>query len=291
MFLGDFVEAFLLLLLVPFLFGDLFSNSDEDDPAPDILGSEGDDTLDGTTEPEEIYGGAGDDGIAAWSGDDTVEAGEGDDFVLAEDGDDLVFGGAGDDLVDGGSGNDTIWLGEGDDETADDGVSPGPEFDTGPEGDDFISGGAGNDVLLDWIGSDTLVGELGQDFLFALDDYGSDTPDSLSGGWGEDTVWGDDGDTLSGGGFTDDIVVTLDETDDASVTITDFDAKSETLFLDVDRDAFESATGNDLSMTSDPATGDVALFLAGQKVAHLLAPTGDFTLGNVSLPEWMRLAA
>ncbi len=284
------MEALLLLLFVPLLFGDLFSQED-DEPAPDIVGSDQGERLEGTTEGEEIYAGGGDDLVTAWDGDDLLRGEAGDDELLAEGGDDLVFGDEGDDLADGGSGNDTIWLGDGDDEIADDGLSPGPDFNTGPEGDDFISGGAGNDVLLDWRGSDTLVGELGNDFLFATDDFGSDAPDSLSGGWGVDTVWGDDGDTLSGGGFTDDIVVTVDETSDASVTITDFDAASETLFFDVQQDAFEPLTGNDLSMTTDPATGDVALFLAGQKIAHLVAPAGGFTLGNVSLPEWMRPAA
>lgn len=287
------MEFLVLLMIVPFLCGDLFQKDDDEDPAPDINGSAGNDTMDGTERGEEIYADAGDDVITAWSGDDLVQAEEGDDLVLGEAGHDLIFGGAGDDLVDGGSGNDTIWLGDGADEMPDpeDGFDLGPDFEISAAGDDQVVGGAGNDFLIDRLGSNTLRGDLGDDIVVGVDDTGTTTPDQLFGGWGRDYLVGDDGDTLSGGGFTDEFSVVLNERDDAAVMITDFDSATETLFLEVDEQAFAGATGDDLVVQVDPATGDVSLLLQGQKVVHLVDPAGSLRPGSILLPEWMRPAA
>ena len=287
------MEFLVLLMIVPFLFGDLFQKDDDDEPAPDINGTQGDDSISGTTQNEEIYADAGNDVIAAWSGDDVVQAEEGDDLVLGEQGDDLIYGGTGDDLVDGGSGNDTIWLGDGADEIPDpeDGFDLGPDFETSAAGDDQITGGAGNDFLIDRLESNTLRGDLGDDIIVGVDDDGTNLPDQMQGGWGADYIVGDDGDTISGGGSTDEYNVVLNERDDAAVTIVDFDSATEQLFLSVDEQAFAGATGDDLAFQVDPATGDVSLFLQGQKVVHLVDPAGGFNPGSIFLPEWMRPVA
>lgn len=284
------MEVLLLLLVVPFLFGDLFQKDEDEEPAPDINGSTADDTLDGTQDGEEIYAGAGNDVIAAWSGDDLVQGGEGNDFVLGEGGRDLIYGGAGADLVDGGSGNDTIWMGDGDDEIADVGIAPAPEFDTGSAGDDKISGGDGDDLMGDWQGANTLTGELGDDFLVTTDDRDTASADLLFGGWGQDTVFGDDGDTMTGGGFDDFFVVNTDETTDSAVTITDFDGDNEILRLAFDADTFEGSTVADVTAVTDPQTGDVSLFMAGQKLVVLTDPVA-FDPSKVEFPSWMFPAA
>ena len=77
MFLGvGVVEYFLLLLCVPFLFGDFFGGNNDDDGSdtngPDIVGTEADDALQGTDLAEFITAGAGDDFVAAGLGDDTL---------------------------------------------------------------------------------------------------------------------------------------------------------------------------------------------------------------------------
>lgn len=280
-----------MLLLVPFLCGDLFGGNDEDDEAPDVIGTAGNDTLNGTEAGEKIMAGAGDDGIAAWSGDDTVNGEEGNDFVLGEMGDDLIFGDAGDDLADGGAGNDTIWLGEGDDIIADDTLVLDPEFNTGAAGDDRISGGDGNDFLIDWQGSDSLNGELGRDTVVSVDDYGTDhAADVNSGGWGMDTLWGDDGDTMTGGGNADDFTVYVDEADDSAVTISDFDGANETLFLELPADIFDGSVP-ELSAVTDPLTGDVTVSADGKPVAVLTNPANFDLATNVLLPWWMTQAA
>jgi Ca2+-binding RTX toxin-like protein len=214
--------------------------------------------------------------------------------VLGEAGADLIYGGAGDDLVDGGSGNDTIWLGDGEDEMPDreDGFDLGPDFELSSAGNDQVTGGAGDDFLIDWLGSDTLRGDLGDDLIVGIDNDGTTAPDRLEGGWGSDYIVGDDGDTISGGGGSfDEYNLVLNERDDAAVMITDFDSATEHLFLSVDEQAFAGATGDDLTMQIDPASGDVTLFLQGQKVAQLIDAANGFKPGSVFLPEWMRPVA
>jgi Ca2+-binding RTX toxin-like protein len=166
-----------------------------------------------------------------------------------------------------------------------------PEFEGNVAGDDKITGGGGEDYLIDWLGSDTLRGDLGNDLIVGLDDDGTSAPDLLDGGWGKDYIVGDDGDTLVGGGFDDEFNVFLNEDNDAAVTITDFDGEAERLYLSVDEETFAGATEDDLTMEVDPVTGDISVFLLGQKVVHLVDPAGGFSLSNVFLPEWMLQAA
>jgi Ca2+-binding RTX toxin-like protein len=98
-----------------------------------ILGSLGDDALDGTNR---------DDVIVALDGDDTVSAGRGDD---------VVCGGWGGDEIDGGNGRDRLHGGE------------GADVLVGRNGDDVATGGSGADRLAGGNGDDTLDGGLGDD--------------------------------------------------------------------------------------------------------------------------------
>jgi hypothetical protein len=81
---------------------DTFVAAPFDDIQPRISadGGDGDDTIYGSTNPDEINGGPGDDSLYGLDDADDVDGG---------DGADLIFGGAGDDGLTGGPGTDTIY--------------------------------------------------------------------------------------------------------------------------------------------------------------------------------------
>jgi Ca2+-binding RTX toxin-like protein len=65
----------------------------------------GDDTINGSSEGDALYGYNGADVISGKSGDDTIYGGKGKDSLYGGDGVDTIFGGKGNDLLDGGSGS------------------------------------------------------------------------------------------------------------------------------------------------------------------------------------------
>ncbi|MEM7620208.1 MAG: calcium-binding protein [Pseudomonadota bacterium] len=73
-----------------------------------IVGTDGQDNLEGTISDDLIFGLGGDDEIKGNDGDDQLYGGSGDDTVDGEDGDDVLIGGEGVDTLIGGFGNDTI---------------------------------------------------------------------------------------------------------------------------------------------------------------------------------------
>ena len=117
-----------------------------------IVGTPGDDTLQGTPERDVIWGG------------------DGDDTILGSLGNDLLCGGPGADLVHGGRGNDIADGGAGDDDRV-----------IGDLGDDKLTGGPGNgDEVAGSLGIDTLNGGPGN-FDFVHGDYGYDRMDGGPG--------------------------------------------------------------------------------------------------------------
>jgi Ca2+-binding RTX toxin-like protein len=117
-----------------------------------IVGTEGDDVLQGTPERDVIWGGGGDD------------------TILGSLGNDLLCGGPGADLVHGGRGNDV----------ADGGAGDGDRV-IGDLGDDKVLGGAGDDdEVAGSLGIDTLNGGPGN-FDFVHGDYGYDRMDGGPG--------------------------------------------------------------------------------------------------------------
>lgn len=96
----------------------------------DILGTTGNDVLNGTVN---------DDVIDAQSGDDTVYGGSGNDVTYGWYGNDLITGEAGNDSLYGENNADTIYGGAGDDWIVGDGI--------GDVGRDRLIGGAGADTL------------------------------------------------------------------------------------------------------------------------------------------------
>jgi Ca2+-binding RTX toxin-like protein len=170
---GDFDDAFVAVSDAPLSEEDLEALLDEIGISR-IVGSDGNDVIEGTNDDDQIiglegndrlFGGKGDDVIEASDGNDRADGGKGDDAIFGEDGNDRLFGGKGEDEIDGGDGND--WLFGGDD-------------------DDLLDGGEGNDSLNGGDGYDTLLGGGGNDTLIAGDDGAR-----MAGGLGNDIMKGD----------------------------------------------------------------------------------------------------
>jgi len=149
-------------------------------PAPDIIGTDGDDVLTGTNRGERIVGLGGDDIIQGLGGSDQVFGDDDNDLISAGDGNDTVEGGAGTDLISGDNGDDNL---------------------NGQAGQDNVFGGEGNDQINGGSGSDQLLGEAGNDNI-----NGDDGNDTVNGGSGSDTIAGGNGiDNLFGGSDDDQI--------------------------------------------------------------------------------------
>ena len=170
-----------------------------------IIGSAGDDTLNGDGNGDVIlaqggndviFGGAMHNAINGMAGDDTISAGGAGDLVLGGKGDDLMHGGAGNDVMNGNLGNDTADGGAGNDEIH------------GGQGDDSLSGGAGNDWLSGDKGDDTMAGGLGADTFNIFAGGGNDVITDFHTAEGDKVhVEGDVPFTVAQVG--DDVVVTL----------------------------------------------------------------------------------
>ncbi len=185
-----------------------------------LIGTEEDDTLEGSRGADEINGGSGndllfgklgDDNLLGSVGDDTILGGMGSDFPIGSQGDrdwiegntgdDDLFGNEGNDTISGGFGGDRIWGGKDDDRIFGD-----EDSDTlyGDLGNDTLYGGKGSNVPVGpFFDADLLFGNRGNDYL--LGSEGNDTihagkeDDFVHGGKDNDLIFGDIGnDTLLG---------------------------------------------------------------------------------------------
>jgi Ca2+-binding RTX toxin-like protein len=102
-----------------------------------IIGTAGDDNIEGTRNPEVILALGGNDRIAAAGGNDIVCAGTGIDRVSGGTGVDIVLGGDGVDIITGDDGDDAVF---------------------GEVGNDTLDGGVGSDLLDGWVGTDRCLG-------------------------------------------------------------------------------------------------------------------------------------
>ena len=160
-------------------------------------GSQFDDTLEGSSENNRLYGFDGSDLMSGGGGNDSLYAHLGDDTVNGEGGNDLVDGYDGDDVINGGSGSDTLYGGD-DDDTIDGGFQSDLIF--GGEGNDEIEGGRGNDTIDAGDGHDVIDAGQNHDEVHVGD--GADTVDLGGGGdtvfisgFGNNTIdgdWGND---------------------------------------------------------------------------------------------------
>ena len=80
-----------------------------------MLGSVGNDTLNGTKNNDYILGLQGNDTLTGGEGDDRLDGGAGNDHLAGDNGNDTLIGGAGSDRLEGGYGNDTLDGGTGND--------------------------------------------------------------------------------------------------------------------------------------------------------------------------------
>jgi Ca2+-binding RTX toxin-like protein len=131
-----------------------------------ITGDAGNDSIRGGDGNDLVDGGLGNDTIRGDGGNDTLDGGHGRDWLLGGAGDDVIFGGDGDDFIEGGTGSDT---GSGNDylvgDDGNDTLYDGYDIDVG---DDVLMGGDGDDFLSSAAGNDTLLGGDGNDYFYAL---------------------------------------------------------------------------------------------------------------------------
>lgn len=222
--------------------------------APDFNGGPDADRVEGTDGPNAISGGVGSDFLQGRGGDDTLDGNSGNDTIYAGDGDDVA---------EGGPGNDRIFLGDGNDQST-------PIDDTDADrGNDFIRGGAGQDGIIDLNGSDTIYGDGGNDVIAAFGSSANipDAPATIDGGAGDDALFGDNGDVMTGGTGEDIFsVIRPVNTSPDTVVITDFDVTQDTLALFVPE--ADSATET-VDLRFDAAENALRAFWRGDEVAVL----------------------
>ena len=273
------------LLILPALLGlALIVNIFDDD---DDTSAERDDT---PAEPEVVEDGyigtdasenpvSGPDGgyINGGGGNDSITGSDNDDGLLGGTGNDVIYGRGGSDTVSGDAGNDRVFLGDGDDFYTPDDTS------ANTAGEDVVHGGAGNDLISDLRGSNTLYGDQGRDTLVAFDDMNVSgdylaesergTTDTLSGGFGNDLLAGDDGDVMTGGAGSDAFWVVDDEDhDQEEVHITDFDTDEDTLFVTL---RFGGLSPEPVGLAYDAEAGAVRATYEGRAIAFLEGLTAD----------------
>jgi len=125
-----------------------------------IVGTDGDDVLQGTHLDDVIVGLGGNDVINGASGSDTICGGDGDDVIDGQSQADVIFGDDGNDTIYGRDGADQIFGGDGDDNI--EGHSQNDVINGG-SGDDTIDGGSGDDVIDGGAGVDDIDGLWGND--------------------------------------------------------------------------------------------------------------------------------
>lgn len=153
-----------------------------------IVGTRGDDRIDGTPQ---------DDVIVGRGGRDVIFAAAGDDLVCGDDGSDVIDAGAGDDRASGATGPDFITGVDGDDEIRGGSGEDVLNFGDEENGDDVVIGGEGDDDLHAGVGRDRLFGNGGDDTLYEGE---VDAPlvDLFSGGIGIDLCWAGAEDVVRG---------------------------------------------------------------------------------------------
>lgn len=211
--------------------------------ASPVIGTDGNDSLDGDTDADFLAGWIGADTLNGLDGADHLDGGEGTDQLFGGAGDDTLIGGTGNDTLDGGADTDTASFATGNDSISanlNSGIAVAGALGTdtlidienliagsgndrifgsaadnrleGRDGDDLLAGTDGNDILIGGAGvdalsggndNDTLDGGSGNDRLF-----GNNGDDSIDSGAGDDFTNGGAGnDTINGGEDDDNVLV------------------------------------------------------------------------------------
>ncbi|NET55178.1 MAG: calcium-binding protein [Symploca sp. SIO2E6] len=127
----------------------------------EILGTSGNDQLNGTGDDERIKG---------FAGNDQINGNGGNDLLLGGAGNDTIAGGAQSDVLDGGAHNDLLY---------------------GNGGEDTLIGGGGNDTIYGASQADDILGGNGADLIYA-----NGGNDLIDGGNGIDEIWLGGGETV-----------------------------------------------------------------------------------------------
>ena len=145
-------------------------------PAHTIDGTEFDDLLNGTRDPDFTRGFAGNDDIHGSTGYDCLSGGTGRDDIFGGFSNDRISGGDGADELSGFQGNDLIRAGRGDDEVCDYDQrdlncygSPFANYRPNLPDVDRVFGGPGDDLLSAGPGRDRISGGTGNDLINSLD--------------------------------------------------------------------------------------------------------------------------
>ncbi|NJM92171.1 MAG: hypothetical protein HC861_05620 [Rhodospirillaceae bacterium] len=213
--------------------------------ANNIVGTLGNDKLDGGGGNDQVFGSDGNDTLLGGLGFDQLDGGEDNDQLDGGDGNDHLSGGAGNDSITGGAGNDEMVGGAGND-TMNGGAGDDEYYVS--DLDDTIqeAPGGGNDLIGTTV-SLTMPANIEDAYLNAagftvigngLDNvmHGSEGADTLNGALGNDVIEGGEGaDVMTGAGGNDQFYYQiLVETDLATLggdTITDFQVGKDTINL------------------------------------------------------------
>jgi Ca2+-binding RTX toxin-like protein len=139
---------------------DTVNGGDGDDR---LLGGAGVDRVDGGSGNDFLSGDQGIDLLVGGDGNDWISGGEGFDILNGADGDDVLHGDEGTDILLAGSGNDTVFGGVNHDRAF---GGEGNDLIHGEGGSDYLDGGGGDDLIYGGLGFDKIRGSEGEDILF-----------------------------------------------------------------------------------------------------------------------------
>lgn len=236
----------------------------------------GNDTVQGSSDPELVRGNQDNDQLFGGGGNDTLLGGQNNDRIQGQEGNDLIFGEKDEDILFGGEGEDTIFGGEENDE-----ANGGKGNDTlfGGSGSDQLNGDAGDDLIQGENDGDFLLGGLGNDVIL-----GGGGPDQISGEGGEDVIRGEqDNDFLAGGEGND--VIFGGQGSDRILG----EAGGDQLYSDKGRDTLVGGEGEDtffIQAGTGGNTPDDANFIFDFSPGEdILALVGDFPFESLRITE------
>ncbi|MFM7424910.1 MAG: calcium-binding protein [Elainella sp.] len=172
-----------------------------------LIGTNGNDRLQGGAENDTIAGLAGDDFLLGGAGNDTIRGDSGDDTLIGEAGDDTLIGGDGSDLLSGREGKDQMIGGRGNDRYVVDTIGD-IVAELAGEGIDTVNSFIENYVLTANVENLNLIGSALRGFGNNLENQitGNNNSNTLFGSGGNDTLIGFDGDDIISGDAGNDVL-------------------------------------------------------------------------------------